>query len=134
MANKTSKETIQEYGQTFGIKAKEGWYGQEIQTKPSDPLIDPGTGKPYIIRAFEFAKNPEFKGKLTKQEIFNMHWRQIQALLWGDGLVPNENINPRIHFRGNKYKIFILCQPRLRTFVADKPKTLQQLLGKKPKR
>src|SRR3990167_3407185 len=85
----TNEEVIAEQGQAFGVKAgKEGWYGFETQTKPSDPMIDPGTGKPYVLRTFEFAKNPAFKAKtITKQELFNLHWRQIQALLWGDGLV-----------------------------------------------
>ena len=128
----TNEETIQEYGQAFGVKTeKEGWYGNELQTKPT-LMVDPGTGKALILRTFEFAKNPEFKTKaITKQELFNMHWRQIRVMLWGYGLVPNEDAEPRIVIDKDKYRIFILCQPKLNTFVADKLKTLQDIFKKK---
>jgi len=128
----TKEEMIAEHGQAFGVKTeKEGWYGMEMQTKPSDPMVDSGTGKPYVLRTFEFAKNLSFKGTLTKQEIFNMHWRQIQTFLWGDGLVAHEDVNPRIVIGKKKYRIFILCKPRLMTIVVDKPQTLQEIF--KPK-
>lgn len=117
---------------TFGVQAGDNsWVGEQISTQ-SDPMIDPGVGKPYVLRTFEFSKNPEFKGKINKQEIFNKHWRQISTILWGDGLVPVEDINPRVEFTKNgNYRIFILAEARLNTLVVDKPKTLQQILKKK---
>ena len=125
---KTQAQVFKELVRGWTTKAtKEGWYGLDMETK-SVPLIDPGTGRPYVLRTFEFVKNPEWKAKaITKQELFNMHWRQIQALLWGDGLVPYEDANPRIVMSKKRYRIFILCKPRLSTFVADRPQTLQEL-------
>ena len=130
---KTLEETIKEHGEVkevFGVQAEKAWQGQELQTKPSDPLIDPGQGKPYIIRQFLFGKNPSFKGhKPSNQDIFNMHWRQIRNTLWGDGLVPREDIEPKIvGIKDNKYMIILVCEPRLMTMVAEKPQTLQDIL------
>lgn len=119
---------------TFGVE-KDGidWTGEDINVK-SDPIVDPGTGKPYLLRIFEFAKNPEFKGKITKQDLFNMHWRQIRNVLWGDGLVATELVNPRVEFtKDNKYRIFILAEPRLRTVLTEKPMRLNDALNKRKK-
>lgn len=115
-------------------KDGEVWNKSELHAKGA-PLIDPGVGEAVIIRQFTFKRNPEFKGTLTKQELFNMHWRQISNVLWGDGVVPLEHIDPRIEFgtRG-EYTIFITCRARLGTFVAEKPETLNKLLAKKKKK
>lgn len=115
----------------FTIEDKEKWYGESVEAK-SDPIIDPGTGKTLILRWFEFAINPEIKHTPTKQELFNAHWKQISTMLWGDGLVPRQDINPRVEIgkkRGKgKYRIFVLCEPRLGTFVAEKPQNLQEMI------
>ncbi len=120
-------------GQEFIMeKGKETWSGQELATK-SDPIIDPGTGKALVLRVFEFGMNPDYKGRRPcKQDIFNMHWRQLSTILWSDGLVPKEDLNPRLEFiKGNKYQIFLLCKPRSGTMIAEKPKTLQDLFKKR---
>lgn len=115
-------------------KGNESWYKTDLHTKTA-PIADPGQGIPVIIRNFEFAKDPTFKGNITSQDIFNMHWRQISNILWSDGLVPLEEVEPRIVFNKNgNYRIFITCKASLRTIVADKPHTLNQLLNKKKKR
>ena len=129
---RTSEEVLAGQGDSFGVKTEnENWHGTDLRAK-STPIMDPGVGKPLIIRSFEFSRNPEFKGTITKQDLFNMHWRQLRVMLWGDGLVPREDINPRIEFmRNNKYRIFITCEPRLGTFVQESPQTLNKLLQKK---
>jgi hypothetical protein len=125
------KDTNSKKGATFGVQTdSEDWYGKEIQAQ-STPLMDPGLGKSLVLRCFEFSVNPEFKGVLNKQELFNMHWRQIQAVLWGDGLVPNEDAEPRVILGNKKYKIFILCQPRLRTIINEKAQTIQDIIHRK---
>lgn len=115
----------QEFEQQAG---KADWYGRDVYTQ-SKPMIDPGTGKEVIIRKFEFGLNPLYKGnKPNKQDIFNMHWRQLRNILWGDGLVPMESVPPRVEFRDNNvYWIFLTCEARLNTVIADKVQTLQDL-------
>jgi hypothetical protein len=113
---------------TVGTKDK--WEGQEINVT-SDPLIDTGTGKPVILRFFEYKANPEkFRSSLTNQEIFNNHAQQIKLFLWNDGLEPIEVIEPRI-IRAKKdmgYRIVIGCQPRPGKVLLEKPQTLQQTI------
>ncbi len=125
-------EIIQNATDDFKVQAEHEWIGKDIRVK-SDPLIDPGVGKEVILRLFEFGVNPTYKGhKPNEQDIFNMHWRQIRTILWGDGLVAKEEVNPRIIFTGKTYKIFIACEPRLNTLVADKAHSLNDYL--KPKK
>lgn len=127
-------------GNAYELPGKEGkWTGQEIGVNSDIPLVDEGKGKPYIIRQFEFRFSPEVLQKIqqkkipapTRQELFNTHVKQIRITLWGDGLVPMEEIEPRIIIGKKKYKIIILCQPRFGTMVAERPQTLQEIT--KPK-
>lgn len=123
-------------GEGFGAKTeKEGWYGQDLEVK-ADPIIDPGTGPTLTIRVFEFSKNPEFKGNLTKQELFNMHWRQISTMLWSDGLVAieEEDFPPKVEVDKDdplKYKIFVVCKPKMGSFFVDSAKPLHEVIHKK---
>lgn len=129
----------------FGIMTNEemdkfDWYGQQVQTGAEDgvQMVDSGTGKPHILRSFEYAIDPVVNQKMIKdkipvdkQMIFNSHWPQIRVMLWGDGLVANEDITPRVVMGPKSYRIFVLCEPKLRTMVADKPKTLQEVFKNK---
>lgn len=95
------------------------------------PLVDPATGKTVLIRAFNFQINPELKDfDIDKQELFNHHARQIQTLLWADGLQPMSDIPPRviINIEKSVYNIFVACESRLSTVFADKPRALTQQL------
>lgn len=106
------------------------WEGQDIEVK-SDPLIDSGTGKPVIIRMFQFAANPEIlkKFKPTKQELFNSHATQIKHMLWADGLRPLDGISPSVNTSKKRemYRIFVTCEARLGLNIIEKPKTLQEI-------
>lgn len=111
------------------------WQAQELGVNSNIPLVDEGKGKPYIVRQFEFHFNPDTLNKIkqkkipapTRQELFNAHWRQIQTTLWGDGLVACQEVDPRMIIGKKKYKIILLCEPRFRTMVAEKPNTLQEI-------
>lgn len=110
------------------------WRAQEVGVNSNVPLVDAGTGKPYIIRRFEFQFNPQFikdlkdgKTKLDKQDLFNSNWRQIEITLWGDGLVPRKDIEPRVLIFKKHYQIVLLCEPRLGVMVAEKARTLQEI-------
>jgi len=106
------------------------WHADQMEAK-SDPLVDPGTGKPFIIRQFDFTFKPGMKKIPTKQELFNAHWPQIRVMLYGDGLVANEDVEPRVLMNKRKYKIILLCEPRFGQVVIDKVQNLQQVLNKK---
>lgn len=125
----SAEEFLKDQGQEFAVKAEDNWYGRELQTK-SNPVYDPGVGKPLVIRRFDFVVNPDFKGKLSQQELFNLHWKQISIQLWSDGLVPYEKVQPKVHIGKGKYTIGILAEANSRNAFMDKPKTLQQLMPK----
>lgn len=105
------------------------WYGSSIETSASDntPMVDSGTGRTLILRVFEFAINPKEKERPNKQDLFNSHWPQLRIMLWGDGLVANQDVPPKVIVGRRRYRIFILCEPKFRTMVNDKTKTLQEL-------
>lgn len=123
-------------GDQYEISDKSGkWVGQELGVNSDIPLVDEGKGKPYIIRQFEFYFDPSTLQKIkekkipapTRQELFNSHVKQIRVTLWGDGLVPLEEIEPRMVIGKKKYKIIVLCEARYKTMIAEKPNTLQEL-------
>lgn len=125
---------------TMDNEKSTNWYGKSIETA-SDPVIDPGTGKPIIIRQFTFYFNPEALLKIkskkipmpTKQELFNSNWQQMKTMLWSDGLVAieEEDFAPRIVVKKKKYEIFLTCQPRMGTIVNDKIKNLIEVMNPK---
>ena len=86
-------------------------YGSQLETE-GVPLIDPGGGPVNVIRVFHFKMNPMNPGRKekfdNKQAIFNTHSKQIQTILWGDGLRPLENVSPRVIIDGKRrsYQIF----------------------------
>ena len=109
----------------------------ELKTD-STPMVDAGTGKPLILRTFEFAFSPAFllKAKaehitVNKQQIFNFHWPQIRTIIWSDGLVASTDVDPRVIIGKKRYRIFLLCEPKFRNVVVDRPKTLQEIFKKK---
>lgn len=122
-------------GDQFEIHDKEKWTGQELGVNSDIPLVDAGTGKPYIIRQFVFAFNPEAAKKIkqkkmaapTKQDLFNSNWKEIEVTLWGDGLIPCKEVEPRIIVGKKKYKIILLCEARAGVLVNTKVNTLQEL-------
>lgn len=108
------------------------WYGQQANVN-SDPLVDTGTGRPFIIRRFQFRFKPGLEIKPTKQQLFDQHWPQLRFMLWGDGLVANEDVTPRVMVKGDEYEIILLCEPRFGQTLIDKPITLQDAFKKKKK-
>lgn len=99
------------------------WEAQQIEAH-SDPLVDKAQGKPIILRTFEFQLNPNLPKniKFSKQDIFNSHKELIEKILWGDGLRPLDEVKPpkvQISKKLNKYRIFLVCQPRSGATVVD---------------
>lgn len=115
-------------------------YGSELSTE-GVPLIDPGGGPVNVIRVFTFKMNPEKKHFPGKQRLFNSHAKQIEHILWGDGLRPLESVGPRviINSKGGFYQIFVTCSAAKGVIFSEKdrkPELLHQQLAKgnsKPK-
>jgi len=103
----------------------------------SEPLIDSGTGKVVSIRTFTFKMNPlKLKERPPdKQTLFNAHAKQITTILWGDGLRPLEEVNPRVIINKNIgiYQIFVPCEPKPGVMVVDEVKNLSAELAKNNK-
>lgn len=133
------EDKIRVEGDLKNLKAGSGVegyeYGADLATEGA-PLIDPAQGKTISIRVFEFKMNPKMIKDFPndRQTIFNAHSKQIKTILWGDGLIPLEEVAPRviINKRKYKYQIFVPCEARLNVNFVDKPKSLsQQLINKK---
>lgn len=108
------------------------WYGATLQTDGT-PMVDAATGRPLFLRTFEFAMKPLPEGTAhpTKQQLFNAHWAHIRTLIWSDGLVANTDVDPRVVIGKKRYRIFVLCEPRFRQVVIDRPTTLQAVFKNK---
>ncbi len=110
------------------------WEGEEVGVE-SDTKIqdDKGTGQEIILRFFDFAANPEVfrQHKPTLQELFDVHRKGMESMLWTDGLSPYHAIEPRIMFSKDKshYRIVVSCIPSMGNTLVDKTKTLSELLN-----
>lgn len=118
-------------------KEMEGeWLAQTLETESQTHLEDDeGTGDAAIIRMFEFKVNPESFKQFTptEQELFNSHYKGIEAILWRDGMSVLPEVNPRVTFSKNKkkYRIFIGAKPAKGHLLMEKPKTLSQIAKSK---
>ena len=111
------------------------WFGSTLET-PGTPMIDSGTGRPLIVREFRFAMKPLPPGTPhpTKQQLFNAHWPHLQTVIRYDGLVANTDVDPRVVIGKKAYKIYILCEPKFREIVINRPQTLQEIFNPRQKR
>lgn len=136
--NKIDVKGLQDLRPGTGIEGYE--YGAELSTEGT-PLIDPGEGNMVSIRTFTFKMHPD-RQRLgfpdNKQEIFNQHARQIQHVLWGDGLEPYTDTNPRVIIDRSKgiYQILIACIAKKGVLFSsmNKPVNLSEQLAKESKR
>jgi len=106
-------------------------YGADLETE-GVPVIDPGRGKTVSIREFEYKINPQMKRMPDNQTLFNAHAQEIKRFLWGDGLVPMEEVPPRVVVdkKNQRYKIYVGCEARLGVSWMETPKNLSVELAK----
>lgn len=109
------------------------WEGEEVRAESKTKLEDDrGSGRAVILRFFDFGANvASFKEhKPTAQHLFNSHIKGIESLLWRDGLTFFKEVEPRLMFSKDKtkYRFIIAAVPNASNVLADKPKTLSQLL------
>jgi hypothetical protein len=108
------------------------WDASQLETKSETHLEDDaGYGQAAIVRSFVFSANPEaFKQYTpTKQELFNHHYKQIEIMLWQDGMVVMPDVNPKvtINNKKTKYRIFVGAKPMKGHILKDAPKTLSNI-------
>lgn len=95
---------------------------------------DTGHGKAIVIRSFDFKANPNaFKERTpSKQELFNAHAKQIEVILWKDGLEVMPDVTPQLMLskRREGYRIVVGAEPRKGQLISsldqDKFQTLSQ--------
>lgn len=109
-------------------------YASQLETDQV-PLIDPGGTEVAVIRVFKFKMNPDRKHFPGKQALFSSHAKQIEHILWGDGLRPLESNPPRVilNNKGGFYQIFVPCMAAKGVIFSAKhrnPELLHKQLGK----
>lgn len=95
---------------------------------------DTGHGKTVVIRSFDFKANPAaFKGHTpSKQELFNAHAKQIEIILWKDGLKVMHDVGPQLILdkKQKGYRIVVGAEPQkgqsISSLDQDKFQTLSQ--------
>src|SRR3990167_4381900 len=108
-------------------------YGSQLETD-GVPLIDPGGGPVNVIRVFTFAMNPTKKDYSNKQALFSAHAKQIETILWGDGLRPLDSVPPRVIIKKGCYQIFVPCGAAKGVIFSEKdrnPELLHKQLTKR---
>lgn len=109
------------------------WDGEEVSAQSKTTLQDDkGTGQAVVLRFFDFTANPQtFKDhKPTAQELFNIHRRGLESIMWRDGLKPYDAVEPRLMFAkdSSHYRFIIACIPNISNVLTEKPKTLSELI------
>lgn len=103
----------------------------ESQTKLED---DEGLGNAAVIRQFTFSMNLEtFRNNpVSKQELFNHHLKQIEIVLWQDGLKILTEVHPQLQINAKKrqYTIIVGAEPAPGEMLHwnQKPKKLSELV------
>lgn len=95
---------------------------------------DEGDGKTIVIRSFDFKANPQaFKERTpSKQELFNAHAKQIEIVLWKDGLKVMPDVAPQLILDKKRrgYRIVVGAEPAkgqlINALDNDKFQTLSQ--------
>jgi hypothetical protein len=130
-----AKFHLTEMGATNAPVKDINWHGQDLQTGVR--LVDPGEGKPVIVKCFSFSFPPTQIAKVpNKKQLMEYHRKHIVPYLWKDGLELREDIKPLkllIDKKTNTFKIFATCAFKkgmlVPSRVQDELKPLQQLVS-----
>lgn len=94
---------------------------------------DIGHGKSIIIRSFDFKANPQaFKERTpSKQELFNAHLKQIEIILWKDGLKIMTDVQPQLMLskRRDGYRIVVGAEPEKGQIISLRDQGKHQTLS-----
>jgi len=119
---------IEENAQDAPVKDIE-WEGKEVETETT-PLMNNDTGKPIILRVFDFnlpsLKPEEFP---TKEQLLNFHKSKVTAFLWRDELIPIQDFKLIFSKDKRHFRIFATCQTKAGSTVLERPQVLQKLIN-----
>lgn len=92
---------------------------------------DTGYGKAAVIRQFTFKANPQTFSTQppTKQELFNAHLKQLEIMLWQDGLKIMTDVAPQLAFNKKKtqYTIIVGALPQRGQLLTQQPQLLTEI-------
>lgn len=117
--------------ETFKITDQnEEWHGQSVETEMSS-LEDKGSGKPIILRTFDFTLPPGDELPL-KEDLLNFHKSKITAFLWRDELVPIQKFKLIFSKDKKHFRIFATCQGKAGSVILEKPELISNIIHGKP--
>ena len=104
----------------------------EADTQQTDgvPLVDSGTGKPIILRKFEFELPPGMEMP-SNEQILEAHKGKITTFLWKDDMVQIMEARVKKAKDQRHFMILVPCQPRSGSAIIGNTTTLQDIM--KPK-
>jgi len=110
------------------------WQASAMETEDV-AMFDEAKGDKFILRHFEYKLPPGVDIEaLDRQDLFNHHWKEIEMTLWEDGFTVVKEIDPRIVFQDDIYRIFVTCRPRVGLGVVaqinEEATTLQDIFKK----
>lgn len=86
------------------------WEATQAQTD-GEQIADWGSGKPTILRRFEFKFPPGFKGKPKKKDILTEGYiKHLENRLWADEL--EMVVEPKVAFTEGGFSVFATCQAK----------------------
>ena len=104
------------------------WEGKEVETEAT-PLMNDDTGKPIIMRVFDFDLPPLKEEELpTTAQLIDFHKTKITGFLWRDELVPIQDFKAMFSKDKKHFRIFATCQPKLGSNILERPQVLQKIL------
>lgn len=106
------------------MKDAEKWFGSTMETE-QQPILDPGTGKPVILRRFDFMYPPGGKKPTKKQLLTPEYLKHLDNTLWLDEL--ERIMLPRVTFKKKGFSIFVPCHPKKGSAI---PRYAQDQLSK----
>ena len=107
------------------------WEGEQIETE-AQPLVNDGSGRPIILRAFEFSLPPNVAERPNKQQLLEFHKSKITAFLWKDELVPIQDFRLVYSKDQNHFRIFVTCQAKAGATFLETPQLLQNIPNGRP--
>lgn len=125
----TVDSSLDDQARTTNYDVKQGEVHSDIKLED-----DIGHGKAIVVRSFDFKANPQaFKERTpSKQELFNAHAKQIEIILWKDGLQVMPDVYPQLVLDKKRrgYRIIVGAEPMKGNIIMmndqDKLQTLSQ--------
>lgn len=102
--------------------------GAEVEQLETEPvrLEDPGTGKPVILRRFEFQLPPGVL-EINKALLIKEHVKRLEVFLWKDEL--EMVLPPKLVLEKNgAFSIFATCQSKKGSLILSKPQLIQDAI------